>query len=85
MIVSDPIASLSGRRPGPVTRPMDQMPLACGSTPVSGCQPAAAQKALLALGNGKLGWKWTSSILKTGCERRWRFAKSTCPRQARFA
>jgi len=28
---------------------------------VSGCQPAAAQKARLALGNGKLSWKWTGS------------------------
>jgi hypothetical protein len=28
---------------------------------VSGCQPAATAKASLALGNGKLSWKWTSS------------------------
>ena len=28
---------------------------------MSGCQGAEAQKASLALGNGKLSWKWTSS------------------------
>jgi len=33
----------------------------CGSAPVSGCQPAATQRAQLSLGNGKLSWKWTSS------------------------
>ena len=33
----------------------------CGPTPMSGCQGAEAQKASLALGNGKLSWKWTSS------------------------
>jgi cysteine-rich repeat protein len=35
--------------------------VACGATPASGCQPAAAQRAQLLLGNGKLAWKWTSS------------------------
>jgi hypothetical protein len=33
----------------------------CSATPVSGCQGAAALKASLVLGNGKLTWKWTSS------------------------
>jgi hypothetical protein len=33
----------------------------CGSTPVTGCQPAAAKGASLALGNGKASWKWKSS------------------------
>lgn len=34
---------------------------ACPSAPASGCQAAAAHKAQLALGSGKLSWKWTSS------------------------
>ena len=33
----------------------------CGSSPASGCQPAAPQRAQLQLGQGKLSWKWTSS------------------------
>ena len=33
----------------------------CRSTPRSGCQPAAARKALLLLGRGRLKWRWTSA------------------------
>ena len=33
----------------------------CGAVPQSSCQPAAAQKATLALGSGKFAWKWTST------------------------
>src|SRR2546427_280812 len=39
--------------------------IACGATPQTGCQPAAAQKARLKLGKGKLSWKWTSSAAVT--------------------
>lgn len=33
---------------------------ACGAGPVDGCQPAAAKKAKVQLGPGKLSWEWTS-------------------------
>jgi hypothetical protein len=35
--------------------------IGCSAIPAAGCQPAAATKAQLRLGNAKLAWKWTSS------------------------